>query len=132
MVRIPVYDPRVPASVLSQPAAVTRPFDSPVADGLGRLGRAVDQRLQRLREGKNQIVAMDAVEAFRRDERGRLDKIRGAGSEVGEGFQDAFMADHAVRRDKTIARLETERPGRRRCSRNRRRHSPTGCRSAPR
>ncbi len=122
----------MPASVLSQPAAVARPFDSPVADGLGRLGRAVDRRLHRLSDGKDQIVAMRAMEAFRQDELGRLDKIRGAGSEVGEGFQDAFMEGHAVRRDKTIARLEEERPGRRRCSRNRRRHSPTGCRSAPR
>ncbi len=81
-----------------------------MADGLGRLGRAVNANLQRLSDGKDQIEVMRAMEAFRRYELGRLDKI-GAGSEVGEGFRDDFTAGHAVRRDKTIARLEKERPG---------------------
>ncbi len=108
--RILQYDPQISAEVYSQRQAAEEGFDSGVATGLARLGRALSEREEGFRRaGAGAMAAREAV-SFWDSEVARLDEL-GAKIPPGKaGFHDLAMKEHLARRTETIARLKETDP----------------------
>ena len=110
MVRITLYDPKVSAEVYSQRRAAEQGFDSGVATGLARLGRALTEREHGHRAANSEAVALRAAMGFWEEEVRRLDKL-GAKVPPGKpGFHDMAMKEHLAERDRRIAALKEADP----------------------
>ncbi|NNG03423.1 MAG: hypothetical protein HKM95_04900, partial [Inquilinus sp.] len=106
--KLTLYQPQVSASVLSQPGGGRRPFESPVAAGLGRLGSAVDALEKRRQTGRDAALAADALARFRKDETAALRRQAKDPEALGDGFAERALRDFEIRRDKTIAALKEQ------------------------
>ena len=110
MVRITLYDPKISAEVYSQRRKAEQGFDSGVATGLARLGRALTERERGNRAANSEAVALRAAMGFWEEEVRRLDKL-GAKIPPGKpGFHDMAMKEHLAERDRRIAALKEAHP----------------------
>ena len=110
MVRITLYDPKISAEVYSQQRKAEQGFDSGVATGLARLGRALTERERGNRAANSEAVALRAAMGFWEEEVRRLDKL-GAKIPPGKpGFHDMAMKEHLAERDRRIAALKEAHP----------------------
>jgi len=110
MVRITLYDPKISAEVYSQRREAEQGFDSGVATGLARLGRALTGRGRGFRAAGSEAVALEAALGFWEDEVGRLDELGARIPRGKPGFHDLAMKQHLARRDEAIAGLKQQDP----------------------
>lgn len=111
MVRITLYDPKISAEVYSRRRAEERAFESPVAAGLGRLGRALMAReARREARHRDKTQAMRELAKMRKKEFARL-REQGQSALPDPGWSaKKFLGEHLKRRDETLAALAKENP----------------------
>ncbi len=111
MVRITLYDPKISAEVYSRRRAAEQPFESPIAEGLGQLGRAITQREERREAGhQDKTQAMRVLAKMRRTEFARLKKEGQAASPESRWAARGYVLEYLSRRDETITDLATRNP----------------------
>lgn len=110
MVRITLYDPKVSAEVYIQRRKAEQGFDSGVATGLARLGRALTERERGFRAAGSEAVGLEAALGFWEDEVGRLDELGAKIPRGKPGFHDLAMKQHLARREERIAGLKEQDP----------------------
>lgn len=111
MVRITLYDPKISAEVYSQRRAAERSLESPVAEGLGRLGRALMAREDRVEPGnQDRTQALRALAKMRKQELSRLREDLKPGSADPHGSGKRFLQEHTKRRDAFLKALAERNP----------------------
>lgn len=111
MVRILQYDPQISAEAYSRRRAAEQPFESPVAAGLGQLGRALTEREERRAPGhQDKTKAMKVLGRMRKEEFARL-KEQDIFSDLRERWSaKGHVLEYVSRRDETIAELAKKNP----------------------
>lgn len=111
MVRITLYDPQISADVYSQRRAAERAPGSRVAEGLGRLGRALTARAEREAPGnQDRTQALHALAKLRREELARLREDLKPGAADPQGSGGGFLRGHMERRDAVLRALAERNP----------------------
>ena len=111
MVRITLYDPKVSAEVYSRRRAAELPLESPVAEGLGRLGRSISQREERREAGhQDKTRAMRVLGKMRRTEFARLNEEARAAGPESRWAARGYVLEYLNRRDQAIADLARTSP----------------------
>lgn len=111
MVRITQYDPRISAEVYSHRRAAERPFDSPLAEGLGRLGRSLMVQEERGEPGnQDKTLALRAMAKMRKAELARMREDLKPGSADPRGSGKRFLKGHVKRRDAFLKALAERNP----------------------
>ncbi len=111
MVRIILYDPKISAEVYSRRRAAEQPFESPVAAGLGQLGRALTEREERREPGhQDKTKAMKVLGRMRKEEFARLKKEVGYRTLEHDWSAKGYVLEYVSRRDETLADLAKNNP----------------------
>ena len=111
MVRITLYDPKISAEVYSRRRAAEQPFESPVAAGLGQLGRALTEREERRAPGhQDKTMAMKVLGRMRKEEFARLKKESGYRTLEHDWSAKGYVLEYVKRRDETLTDLAKTNP----------------------
>ncbi len=111
MVRILQYDPQISAEAYSRRRAAEQSSESPVAAGLGQLGRALTEREERREPGhQDKIKAMKVLGRMRKEEFARLKKEGGYRTLEYDWSAKGYVLEYVSRRDETLADLAKKNP----------------------